>query len=35
MKNPDDFGDIVRSLYAFGVEVLHPKEVAVLSGTVA
>jgi hypothetical protein len=35
LKNPDDFGDLVRGLYVFGSVVLFPSEVSVLSGTIS
>lgn len=35
MRNPDDFGDLVRGLYVYGAKVLYPDELAILSGTIA
>lgn len=35
LMNPDDFGSLIRGLYAFGTEVVYPLEVSVLSATVA
>jgi len=35
MMNPSDFGEILRGLFGFGVEVIFPKELAILSATVA
>ena len=33
LRNPKQFGDIIRGLYVFGANVVFPKEVAVLSAT--